>query len=68
MHDKPFSFDERLFYPMDVAFEKGDRLRVECTFENTTERLIGFGESTDDEMCLAVVARYPAAHEPFCAF
>jgi hypothetical protein len=68
LHDGPFSFDEQVFYPADVAFAAGDQLRVECTFDNQSDRLVGFGESSNDEMCLAVAARYPASHETGCPF
>ena len=32
----------------------------ECTYENDTDRLVSFGQSTLDEMCFAGLTRYPA--------
>ena len=65
--DGAFDFMEQLTYPVpSVAFGTGDRLRVECTFENDTDRAMGFGESTNDEMCIAGTALYPRMEEPGC--
>ena len=41
-------------YPMrePVRLEPGDKLRVECTWDNPTMKDVTWGEGTGDEMCL----------------
>jgi hypothetical protein len=59
--DDAYDFDEqsyRLIDPLRVA--PGDRVRVECTHRNTTEKTVTFGESTLAEMCFAGLYRYPS--------
>jgi hypothetical protein len=63
LHDGDFSFDSQIYYPVSpgVSLAKGEKLHVECTYNNTTGATVTFGESTTDEMCLASVYRYPAS-------
>jgi hypothetical protein len=61
LFDGPYDFNEQsyqLISPLDVA--KGDRVRVECTYNNTTDNTVTFGQSTYSEMCFAGIYRYPA--------
>jgi hypothetical protein len=39
-----------------VVAKAGDKVRVRCSWDNTTPRMITFGEGTADEMCLGSVA------------
>jgi hypothetical protein len=60
VHDAPFQFDTQLTYPLDmIPMRAGDKLDVECTYENATGRTLSFGESSTDEMCLAGIQRFP---------
>jgi hypothetical protein len=72
LHDGDFNFDSQIYYPVspEVSLAKGEKLHVECTFNNTTSATVTFGESTTDEMCLASVYRYPAsgAAHTICAY
>ena len=62
LHDGPYTFDQQVYYSMDpVPVAKGDKIKVDCTFVNTTTAAVTFGESTTNEMCLASVYRYPAS-------
>ena len=65
--DKPYSFDEQLVYPLDkeVPMKKGDTVHVECTYQNTTNKPVMFGESSLSEMCFAGVYRYHAGAPGF---
>lgn len=49
-----WSFHWQAFYnyvePVPLPYKS--RSRLSCTFDNTTERTVRWGESTDDEMCL----------------
>jgi hypothetical protein len=35
-----------------VRLDPGDKLRVECTWDNPTMKDVTWGEGTGDEMCL----------------
>jgi hypothetical protein len=59
--DSPFSFEEQLNYPVtpfDVA--DGERIEYECSFSNPGSTTVEFGDSTDAEMCVLGMYRYPA--------
>jgi hypothetical protein len=60
LYDGPFQFDEQLRYEVDpLQMHKGDRVHVECTYDNTTDTTVGFGESSLDEMCFLGISSYP---------
>jgi hypothetical protein len=60
LHDGPFSFEEQRLRPIeDTLVKEGDVLTTRCTFENTSDRMITFGEDTEDEMCINWVRYYP---------
>jgi len=66
IHDEPYSFDEQsyaLIEPVDMA--AGDKVRIECTHQNTTTDQVTFGESSLAEMCFAGLYRYPATGDFF---
>lgn len=45
---------------------RGDQLQVKCDYENPGSRTLTFGESTsDNEMCIALMYRYPASAVSF---
>lgn len=61
IHDQPYMFGEQLNYainPIDV--KDGDQVQFECGFDNETGATVVFGDSTDDEMCVLGMYRYPA--------
>jgi hypothetical protein len=62
MHDMPFMFGEQKSYPLDppIVVNPGDVITTTCTFNNTTNRTVTFGESTNDEMCFNFALYYPA--------
>jgi mono/diheme cytochrome c family protein len=43
-----------------LEIRPGDRLRTTCTYDNTTDDRVSFGERTEDEMCFNFVSAYPA--------
>ncbi len=59
--DEDFAFDRQLVHPIApvVDVTRGDRLVVECTYVNSTGRTVTFGESSEAEMCFAVLYVYP---------
>jgi len=60
--DKPYSFEEQLNHLIEPGLElaAGDKIQAECGFNNTGSDTIGFGDSSDDEMCVLGLYRYPA--------
>jgi Copper type II ascorbate-dependent monooxygenase, C-terminal domain len=66
LYDGPYNFEEQKYVSIEpVAVQKGDRVRVECTHNNTTPERVIFGESTLEEMCFAGIYRYPSDASPF---
>ena len=64
--DTPFDLDSQSYRPLDsVKLARGERVRVECTYNNTTDETITYGDSALDEMCTAAVYRYPADNSLF---
>ena len=65
LSDRPYDFEEQRAYPVDnVQMLAGDKVRVECTYKNTTSQTVFFGDSSLAEMCFAGVMKYPAT-SPF---
>lgn len=64
LHDEPFNFAEQDYYLQEpaVQVQQGDQIRVTCTYVNTTNRTITFGDSSDQEMCFSGLYRYPAGN------
>jgi len=63
VHDAPFQFDSQVSYqksPMHELFP-GDKLVNECTFFNDTTAAVGFGPSSNQEMCYQFTYAYPAS-------
>jgi len=50
-----FNWQRAYFFARPLQFNSGDRLSVSCTHRNTTKRLVTWGESSSDEMCIAFV-------------
>ena len=66
LFDGPYNFEDQRYFAVDsIEVKKGDRIRVECTHNNTTASRVTFGESTLQEMCFAGLYRYPADGSPF---
>jgi hypothetical protein len=60
-HDAPYTFGEQLNYPVEpVDVKDGDQVQFECGYDNETGATVPFGDSTDDEMCVLGMYRYPA--------
>jgi hypothetical protein len=67
LNDAPYSFDHQevlSFPPLDVA--AGDTIDTACTWNNTTNQTVQWGESSTTEMCFSILYRYPRGTEEFC--
>ena len=63
--DQPqFSFQTQLGYPASNDVVPGDVIRTSCTWNNTTDQTVKFGENTSDEMCFAFIGYYPKINAP----
>ena len=67
LYDQSYTFDGQAHVMIDPprALQAGDQLRIECTYNNPTSNTIHFGESSNEEMCLAGMTVYPA-NAAFC--
>ncbi len=64
LHDAAYNFETQLNYAIEpVQMSRGDSIRYECGYTNTTGQTVRFGDSSDDEMCVMGVYRYPATGE-----
>ncbi|MET0385841.1 MAG: hypothetical protein ABW321_07775 [Polyangiales bacterium] len=63
LHDGDYSFDSQLTYPLErrIRMQAGDTVDVECTYNNTTDKQVTWGDSSLAEMCFAGLYRYPAS-------
>ena len=63
LHDMEFHFSEQNYYKKDpmVQVLTGDKIKVTCTYLNTTGHLVTIGDGSNEEMCFSGLYRYPAA-------
>jgi hypothetical protein len=67
LHDDDYDFDTQIAYPLDrIEMKKGDLVKVECTYMNTTDADVHFGDSSLAEMCFAGLIRYPEGGRFVC--
>ena len=69
MIDDPYDFDDQTvkLLPQEIPMRAGDRIRLECTYNNTTGSTVFFGDSSLQEMCISGHFRYPALDDGvFC--
>ena len=62
----PWRFGDQPMDPVDFIVKPGERLQTRCTWDNTTERRVTFGESSFDEMCFMVLFNYPSSGSELC--
>ena len=49
-----FNWQREYWLEEPITVRQGDTLKLSCTWDNPTDKLVRWGEGTDDEMCLAV--------------
>lgn len=59
--DHPFLFDHQVNYLLNPGYvlQPGDKVTSTCTFNNTTNANVAFGQSTTQEMCYQFTFAYP---------
>ncbi len=55
----PWNFYNQIGYPVNTKVVGGDTIVTRCTWNNTTNETVGYGEKTGDEMCYNFVTYYP---------
>jgi len=62
LYDKDYSFDSQKLDMLrpEVQLHSGDKVQVDCTYRKDSPGTIGWGNSSDEEMCFATLYRYPA--------
>jgi hypothetical protein len=59
--DGPYTFDDQLWSLIDpIALDAGDQVVVDCSYNNTTNSQVNYGDSSTQEMCFAGMFVYPA--------
>ncbi len=69
LHDEDYEFDHQPFVALDsITLQPGDGITTECTWDNTTNQQVGWGESSTAEMCFSILMRWPKqdAEQSFC--
>lgn len=70
LHDAPYDFDnpELVYLPQEIPMKAGDKVKVECTYDNDTGKAVMFGNSSTAEMCFLGLFRYPEGQKSYiCA-
>lgn len=65
--DEDFDFEKQTYTLVDppLLLKKGERLDVVCDYVNPRSETLGFGESSNQEMCFTFTYRYPAISSLF---
>ena len=61
-----YSFDNQLVYsryPNTLTLKFGDKVRTTCTWANPSDKKVGWGEDTLDEMCFNFITYYPKRND-----
>lgn len=67
IHDADYHFEEQSFYSIEpVTLSPGDKITTECTWFNTSDEMVEYGESTKTEMCYSILYRYGTNDDEFC--
>jgi hypothetical protein len=66
VHDEMFRFEEQINYPTNREVTASQEITVTCDYHESDVD-VGFGDSSNQEMCFAGFYRYPATGDRFCA-
>lgn len=67
LHDGPYDFSDQGFFPIEpLQLTAGDSITTTCTWNNTTDATVTWGNSSTDEMCFSILYRYPRVGGIFC--
>jgi hypothetical protein len=61
VYDGEYDFSHQLLHDIDdVQLKAGDRVNIECTYQNDSDGPLRWGDSSLDEMCFIGMSLYPA--------
>ncbi|MEY4575318.1 MAG: hypothetical protein RL701_21 [Pseudomonadota bacterium] len=60
LYDGAFSFEYQVLYDTPLLLQPGDSVTTTCSYDNTTNGAITFGQSTAQEMCYNFAYAWPA--------
>jgi len=61
VYEGDYDFEHQVSHDIDdVQLQAGDRITVECTYQNDRDRALRWGDSSLDEMCFISLGLYPA--------
>jgi hypothetical protein len=60
LYDGDFSFEFQVSHDSPLLLQPGDSLITTCSYENSTDGSVSFGQSTDKEMCFNFTYAWPA--------
>jgi hypothetical protein len=61
-----WTFESQLFYALPIELMPGDVVETRCTYQNTSDEAVVFGERTVDEMCQDFVYVTPPPSSLYC--
>lgn len=66
--EEPFAWDEApvVFYDPPLHFGANEGVQYRCTWKNTSNQWVGFGESANEEMCFFWLYYYPSQGYRLC--
>jgi Copper type II ascorbate-dependent monooxygenase, C-terminal domain/Copper type II ascorbate-dependent monooxygenase, N-terminal domain len=59
--DSAWDFKNQPWVTFDALLHKGDVVKTDCTWNNSTSAGVVFGQNSENEMCYSFSAYYPAA-------
>jgi hypothetical protein len=67
LHDGPYSFEDQRYYSLSPLLKvaAGDKITVDCEYQNPGTETVTFGDSSLAEMCFVGLFRYPRMDQGF---
>jgi hypothetical protein len=67
LQDVDYNFEQQTFSLKEpfIELRPTDTIRTECTYKNTTNAEVNWGDSSSDEMCFTDLGFFPAQNRPF---
>jgi hypothetical protein len=67
INDAPYAFEHQAVLTFEpIQLHAGDKITSDCTWMNTTNQTVTYGESSTTEMCYSILYRFPRGTDEFC--
>jgi hypothetical protein len=60
LYEEDWNFDQQPVTPLSVKIKPNDNLFIRCTYDNSGDMPLAYGESSDTEMCVLLLYYTPA--------